>query len=624
MAISPQFLDEIRTRVTLSEIVGRSVKLVTRGREKIGLCPFHNEKTPSFTVSDEKNFYHCFGCGAHGDVIGYVMKVDGLAFPEAAEILAKEAGLEMPVSTPADQKRQERRAHLIELMELASQHFENLLWAKEGRDALHYLRGRGLNDATIRDFRLGFSCHGNNLKSSLLSRGFSETVLLEAGLIRQSADTKNSYDFFRDRIIFPIADGRGRIIAFGGRTLGNSEPKYLNSPDTPIFDKGYTLYGIDRARKPAYVKRRVIVVEGYMDVITLAQAGISETVAPLGTALTENHLLQLWKLCDEPILCFDGDGAGLRAAARTAEKALPLLKPEKSLIFVRLAEDEDPDNLIARDGSQAMEEVIRNAIPLSAVVWSIETGDRKFNTPERLAGLEKRLEDRALSIADRKVQFQYKSFFRTKLRDLGDHIRATKSLGRSYRGIADDGGYTDNMRPEKPPTVGFSQRRRGPGILKKRLEQVLLAVVINHPVLLISFAEDIAIVNVSDPMLDKLRQEILKVHALVAELDAEKLKNQLIEEGNGKILKSVLGPEVYVHAGFAREDARDEEVRAGFLEVLTRQLEPTRRAELESARQRYVKEPTDENWARFENLKTDIPLGHGFRDWAGETTTSVD
>ncbi len=624
MAISPKFLEEIRTRVTLSEMVGRSVKLVRRGREQIGLCPFHNEKSPSFTVSDEKNFYHCFGCGAHGDVIGYVMQVDGLTFPEAVEALAKEAGLDVPLSTPEDRERNKKRAGLIDVVDAASRVFEKCLWAKEGHAALRYLRDRGLTDATIREFRLGFARPGNTLKTSLLSSDISENMLLEAGLVRQSEEGRNTYDFFRDRVIFPICDNRSRIIAFGARTLGGGEPKYLNSPDTALFDKRRTLYSLNRARKVAHDLGRCIITEGYMDVISLYQAGFVETVAPLGTAVTEDHLLELWRVCDEPILCFDGDKAGMSATVRAAERALPLLKPGKSLRFVKLPYDEDPDSLVKKEGAKAVEILIGKARSLSDTIWWTETRDRDFNTPERLAGLEKRLDDRALAIADRKVQYQYKEYFRKKLREMTDNVSTLNRSVGPYRKNSKTREHNRGNHYHAASVVNFSRSRRSPKILKKRLEQVLLAVIINHPGLLNGFAEDIATVNVLDEMLDNLRQEILKVHAEVPELDAEGLKNHLIDMGNGEILQSVLDPEVYVHAGFARVESSKENVRAGFLEVLSRQLEPERRADLEGARQEFIKEPTEENWERFGKLKSDAPIGRGLHSAAGEITTQAD
>jgi len=648
MAFSPQFLDEIRARLTLSDVVSRRVKLQLRGREHTGLCPFHNEKSPSFTVSNDKAFYHCFGCGAHGDVIGYLMQAEGISFPEAVERLAAEAGLEVPVSSPEERAQAQRRAGLLEVMEAACAHYEKTLRAPAGRAALAYLKGRGLSDETIRRFRLGFAPPGNTIKTAIMSEAMPESLLAEGGLIRIPDDGRPPYDFFRDRVLFPISDARGRIIAFGGRTLGDGEPKYLNSPDTPLFDKRRTLYGLAQARRAAHDKKRILVTEGYMDVIALSQHGLKEAVAPLGTALSESHLALLWKVADEPYLCFDGDAAGQRAQARSAERALPLLAPERSLRFITLPPGDDPDSLVSTQGPEAMEELIAKSTSLDSVIWHLETAGRAFDTPERIAGLEKRLEDRALSIADRKVQFQYQSLFRRKLRDMIDATRdAGRSAGGGYGGSyggsyggrtqggygggnfnrsgraggggfgggrktpRGGGGWEDRRAGPGPGSLPDQAGRSGPDILKKRHEQVLLAVILNHPELLDMFAEDLAMVNVSNPKLDNLRQEILKVYALTENLDSEGLKTQLVNQGNSVILQSVLASDVYVHAGFARQDAAEDAVRAGFLQVLASHLAPARRAELEDARRLYVNEPTDENWERFEKLKMDGPGSPG-------------
>ncbi len=618
MAFPPQFLDEIRTRVTLSDVIGRTVKLVRKGREYSGLCPFHAEKTPSFTVNNEKNFYHCFGCGAHGDVFGYLIQKDGVPFLEAVERLAAEAGLEVPTATFEDRRKAERRAGLLGATEAACAFYERTLHGPNGRRALEYLKGRGLTNETIRRFRLGFAPVGNSLKTAILSDEMPEALLLEAGLIRRPDDGRSNYDFFRDRVIFPILDVRSRVIAFGGRTMGDGEPKYLNSPDTPLFDKRATLYGLSAARRAALDKERVVVVEGYMDVIALSQAGLREAVAPLGTALTESHLRTLWKLAPEPVLCFDGDAPGLRAAGRAAERALPLLKPSKSLRFVTLPPGEDPDSLVSVQGMQAMEELIGRAAALDAVIWTLETEGHNFDTPERLAGLEKRLDGRALSIEDRGVQFRYRAAFRDRLRALADATRPKRAFAHSTTaGVP--GNRVLRGRPERPQPSAL-RARRGPAVLRRRLEQVLLAVAVNHSEILDMFAEHLAMVNFSDPKLDNLRQEILKLCADVPGLDSEGLKTTLEQGGSADALKTLLGSDVYVHARFARPDAREEDARSGFLEVLSRHLEPRRKAELEEARHVYVNDPTEENWERFEKLKLDAR----HRDGAGDAAVGAD
>src|SRR5579875_491518 len=357
MALSPQFLDELRGRLGFVEVISRRVKLQRKGREHAGLCPFHSEKTPSFWVNEEKGFFHCFGCGAHGDVIGFVMRSESLSFPEAVERLAAEAGLAVPQSSPHESARA---------------FYETQLQGGAGREALDYLRRRGLDDVTIARFRLGFASQGNALKAHLLREGYDEALLLEAGLLGRNAERQETYDYFRGRVIFPIADGRGRIVAFGGRVLGEGTPKYLNSREGELFHKGRMLYGLAHARRGAAEEGRLVVVEGYMDVIALHQAGFGIAVAPLGTALTEAQLGELWRLVDEPILCFDGDAAGQRAAARAAERALPLLKPGKSLRFVTLPAGEDPDTLIQRQGVAAMREILEGARPLIDLVWELE------------------------------------------------------------------------------------------------------------------------------------------------------------------------------------------------------------------------------------------------------------
>src|SRR5579885_3379945 len=414
MSFPPRFLDELRARVSLAEIIGRRVKLVRRGREFIGLCPFHNEKTPSFSVVEDKGFYHCFGCGAHGDVISYVMQSEGQGFLDAVEELARRAGLEVPKPTPEERDRAVRIVGLQDAAEAACGVVEASLRGAEGQAARQYLAQRGLDEPTIRRFRLGFAPDRRDALKRALATQCPEPLLLEAGLLRRPEGGGESYDYFRGRITFPIGDRHGRVIAFGGRVMGEGQPKYLNSPDTPLFEKGRVLYGWAEARAAAAREPSAIVVEGYMDVIALHQAGFATAVAPLGTALTETQLEELWRLAPEPILCFDGDAAGQRAAGRALERALPLLAPGRSLRFATLPEGEDPDTLVLRRGAAAMREVLDRARPLADVLWSLETA-HNLDTPERRAALEKRLDRRVRLIADRSVQAHYRQFFRDRV-----------------------------------------------------------------------------------------------------------------------------------------------------------------------------------------------------------------
>ena len=418
MAFPPGFLDELRARLSLSEVVGRKVSLKRRsGAEYAGLCPFHNEKTPSFTVNDKKGFFYCFGCHEKGDAVGFVMKTEGLSFPEAVEKLAREVNLPVPRATPVERERAERVSTLQQVVEEAARWFQKQLRLPVGRQGLDYLRGRGLEDATIDDFRLGFA---PDSRDGLLSHLKRENVpidkIVEAGLAIQPEDSnREPYDRFRGRVMFAINDRRGRVIAFGGRVMGAGEPKYLNSPETPLFHKGANLYCLDRAREAVTKDQPVIVAEGYMDVIALHGAGYTGAVAPLGTALTEGQLAELWKLADEPYLCFDGDNAGRRAANRAAERALPLLRAGKSLRFLALPAGEDPDSLIRTRGADAIRRSLDLAQPLSDVVWSMETEGKPNDTPERRASLQRAIEQRVAEIADPVVRDFYRTEMRSRL-----------------------------------------------------------------------------------------------------------------------------------------------------------------------------------------------------------------
>ena len=597
MAFPPQFLNEIRARVSLEDVVGRHVKLARRGREFVGLSPFKSEKTPSFTVVPDKGFYHCFSSGEHGDVISFIMKMEGLSFPEAVERLAADAGLEVPRESPAERAAAQRRATLYDVAEAACVWFEGQLRADTapGRAAMAYLRDRGLDQATIGRFRLGYAPDSRRaLKQALTGGTITEDQLVECGLLRRPDDGGPSFDYFRGRVIFPITDRRGRVIGFGGRVMGDGQPKYLNSPDTPLFNKGRVLYGHAGARKAAHDTGRVIVTEGYMDVIGLARAGFAESVAPLGTALTESQIEELWRMAPEPILCFDGDEAGRRAAARVAERALPLLRPDRSLRFVALPAGEDPDSLTASAGARAMADLLDSARPLDDKIWEIETAGRRIDTPERIAGLEKRLEGHALAIPDRKVQFQYLQRFRQRLRE---------RFSAPFRGA----------RPGRREDTVLTSAG-GADVLLQRQEQVLLATIIGHPWLLDDFAERFGMVNLSNPKLDKLRQEILLLSAGQSDLDSDQLKRHLMTLGSADGLDALLGPDVYVHAGFARPNARQDTVRLGFEQTLLFLSRRARQAELDEAERAFASDPSDENWARLENLKAESQYQDGDRD----------
>ena len=532
MAFQPGFLDELRDRISLSALVGRRVKLARRGREFAGLCPFHHEKTPSFYVVEDKSFFHCFGCGAHGDVVGFVMRADNLDFVEAVEKLAGEAGLAVPQATPQERERAQRQKTLLEATEAAAAVYEAQLWAPVGARARQYLDGRGLDPNTIRRFRLGWASDDRQALRRSLTADFPDALLIEAGLLRREAAEGEAFDYFRNRVMFPIGDRAGRVIAFGGRVLGDGQPKYLNSPDTPLFEKGRVLYGWSAARAGAGRDAEAggpgaIVTEGYMDVIALHRAGFATAVAPLGTALTEFQLHELWRLAPEPILCFDGDAAGQRAAARALRRALPLLRPGQSLRFASLPSGEDPDSIVRTKGRADFDQILAAARPLSAMLWELELGGRRLDTPERRADLERRLTEDIGEIADRTVQSEYRRFVRDRLFELGRSARqGSRTLPRPRPAFVRDG-------PEPPP-------RPGERVQRENLFRILL----NFPWLIDEVAEEFAAVDIPEAELDSLRRKILEVEALRPGLDARALQQHLVQNGLAAIVDGLLVPSV--------------------------------------------------------------------------------
>lgn len=416
MQLSPAFVEQLRSRITLSEVVGKQVRLIHKtGGNYSGLCPFHQEKTPSFTVSNEKGFYHCFGCGAHGDVFAFVMAKEGLGFAETVVRLAEQMGMPLPVQDKREQERADKTTSLYQVMESASQWYEQQLFTPAGREALAYFKRRGVSREALTQFRLGFAPDNRHgLIQHLKGQGISESQLLEAGLIIRP-EQGESYDRFRGRIMFPIMDVRGRVIAFGGRILHEGQPKYLNSPETLLFKKSDVLYAEHLARKPAYETGQLVAVEGYMDVIALHMAGITTAVAPLGTALTEQHLRRLWNYVKEPVICLDGDSAGKRAMMRIAVQSLPLLKDGVSLRFALLPQGQDPDEVVKKQGVGFMERLLASAQPLSEMLWESEYNQKPLVTPEQKAAFERHMMQYAATITDTQLQGYYRRYFAAKI-----------------------------------------------------------------------------------------------------------------------------------------------------------------------------------------------------------------
>lgn len=412
-----RFIDELRARVSIADVVGAKVKLTKKGREYQGLCPFHNEKTPSFTVNESKGFYHCFGCGAHGDIIKFEMEANGLPFIDALQKLAHQAGLQMPQLSAKDKKEEDERKSLYEIMETACAFFERELRMPDGASGLKYFtEKRGLSPETLKKFRLGFAPNNNALMAHLKAQGIDEKDMKELGLIAIPEDTsRRPHDFFRNRVMIPITNKQGKIIAFGGRVMEKIEPKYLNSPDTPIFNKRRNLYNLDKAREVAYKEKKLIICEGYMDVIALDRYGFGYAVAPLGTALTEEQIAEAWRVCPEPILCLDGDSPGVKAAMRAVDRVLSMLKAGYSLQFLFLPDNQDPDEYLQAHGHDSFAALMRKTSPLIDILWRKYTENEDSSTPEKKALIEKTLLSEVAKIGDATVRSYYAQEIRSRI-----------------------------------------------------------------------------------------------------------------------------------------------------------------------------------------------------------------
>jgi DNA primase len=543
MRFTPEFLDELRARLPASEVVGRRVKLKKSGREWRGLSPFQQEKTPSFFVNDQKQAWFDFSSGLNGNIFDFVMKTEGVPFPEAVERLASMAGLPLPAATPDAARHEQRRKTLYDVMECAANFFADTLASRIGAKARGYLGDRAISPSTQLQFRLGYAPSDRfALKEHLGAQGIPVEDMIEAGLLVSGEDIPVPYDRFRDRVMFPITDLRGRTIAFGGRALEKDVPaKYINSPETPLFHKGDNLYNFGPARQASHDGSPLIVVEGYVDVIAMVTTGFAASVAPLGTALTENQLALLWKMADEPILCFDGDRAGQKAAYRAADMALPHLKPGKSLRFALLPEGQDPDDLARSGGRGAIEEVISLARPLAEMLWSREIEGGTFATPERRAALEARIGELAGQIRDEVVRRYYRQDFSERLQ----RTFAPQEARGAYSGRGNFGRESPRRFP--PRTPGSSGRFAGPPgrgqgrlagaalprgpyqaaspqlaaspIMRgqrsafSRREALILQCLINHPWLLHEHLEEVAALELAHPEAHRLRAGIIAAFA---------------------------------------------------------------------------------------------------------------
>lgn len=620
MRFDTAFLDEIRDRVPISSVVGTRVAWdrkktnASRG-DWWACCPFHGEKSPSFHCEDKKGRYHCFGCGVTGDHFRFLTELEGVTFPEAVERIAALAGVPMPARDAREEARARERASLHDVMEMATKFFQDQLQASIGAKARAYLRDRGLTPATQQSFRLGYAPESRNaLKEFLASKDVSKADMEACGLTYFGDDVPVSYDRFRDRIMFPISDSRGRVIAFGGRALSaGALAKYLNSPDTELFHKGNVLYNFARARQAMGRDGTVIAVEGYMDVIALAQAGFENAVAPLGTALTENQLELLWRMNGEPVLCFDGDQAGLKAAWRAADLALPLIQPGRTARFAMLPEGKDPDDLVRTEGADAFRQVLADARPLADMLWTRETSGAVFDTPERKAELEKTLRELTGRIKDESVRFHYAQEMRDRVQTFfgsqrpqrqgkqqGGDWKRDKAPGGQF---ARPGAAAGRLAVSESLTRSAMVKRAG-GILPLR-ETAIVVALVNHPRLIDENFEHAEFLELSHPDLRALHGALLDAMAhdaandrgeVLAAIERAGLTDRW-ERAVSLIRKTRLWP---VLDDAALDDARDAFTQALHLH----RSAGTLHKELKAAEMALATEPTDENYRHLVEIQT--------------------
>lgn len=641
MRFTPQFLDELKARLPVSEVVGRRVKLQRSGRELKGLSPFNKEKTPSFFVNDQKEAWFDFSSGKNGSIFDFVMLTEGVTFPEAVERLAQMAGVALPKVSHEDQQRSARAKTLHDVMELAAKFFETTLASRVGAKARGYLADRSLDPATQLKFRLGFaSSERFALKEHLGSHGIPVEDMVEAGLLIAGGDIPVPFDRFRDRVMFPITDIRGRVIAFGGRAMDKDAPaKYLNSPETPLFHKGHTLYNIAAARQASHDGAPIIVVEGYVDVIAMVTAGYAAAVAPLGTALTEEQLALLWKMADEPVLCFDGDGAGMRAAFRAVDLAMPRLKPGKSLKFALLPQGQDPDDLLRSAGREAVVEVIEAAKPLAAMLWTRETEGHTFDTPERRAALEARINEVTTGIADESVRKYYRQDFQERLRQFfapaqnarGNFQQRGSGQGQpSWRdrqqagaaGPSRFGGNFGSKRPEvgsrNTPYVVVSQQmassplHRGSRTAVPLREALILQAALNHPWLLHDHMEELASLEFRYPDAERLKAALIDIAAHAQAADSDAIREELSARDLTDVTRRIESAITTASVWGARPDAAPEDVLVTWqqLVALHRQWHSLTK-ELKDAEQALGQDSSEANYLRLRDVKARLERVEG-------------
>ena len=638
MRFPPDLLEEIKARLPASSVIGRRVKLRKQGREFQGLSPFNQEKTPSFYVNDQKAAWFDFSAGKNGDIFTFLIETEGLTFPEAVERLAREAGVELPKPDARAEERERKRSSLHEVMEVATRFFEEELQSRAGAAARGYLQSRAIPPEIQRRFRIGYAPPDRSaLKAWLAGNNITNEQMIATGLVISGEDIPVTYDRFRDRIIFPIADFRGAIVGFGGRALASDVPaKYLNSPETELFHKGSLLYNGAEARKAAHDAGTVIAVEGYVDVIRMASAGFAHTVAPLGTALTERQLQILWRMADEPILCFDGDKAGIRAAGRAADLALPFLQPGKSLRFALLPEGQDPDDLIRDAGREAMAEVLATARPLVDLLWNRETEHGVFDTPERRAALEARLREVARGIGDESVRRHYGQAFSERVAAFFPRPERPQRQWRGAGGAR--GGRGDFSRPRgmRAADIPVSDRLTRSGILARRSslplrEVVIVATMLDHPALMVRHLDAFAHVELASPALAEFRAALLEIVAEDEEVDAEGLRRRIAASRHAALIPRIDAQIAASGLWSATAEAADDDAERGWLQALTlHHRQRTLHKELKDAEAALAHDSSEVNFARLVDIQKQLAnvegmeaLVEGFGSSSGRQARSL-
>jgi DNA primase len=637
MKFPPSILEEIKARLPVSAVVGKRVRLAKAGREWKGLSPFNAEKTPSFFVNDQKGSFFDFSSGKNGDIFKFVMETEGLSFPEAVEKLAFEAGVTLPKITHEAQVQEERRKGLHEVVELAARFFEAELMGERGGAARRYLASRGLDGEARTRFRLGYGPADRfALRDHLAGKGVSAELMMEAGLLVHGDEIAVPYDRFRDRIMFPIHDSRGRVVAFGGRAMSAEvSAKYLNSPETPLFHKGSLLFNHHNARKAAHDTGQAIVVEGYVDVIAMSLAGFPQTVAPLGTALTEDQLTLLWRMADEPVICLDGDKAGRKAASRAIDIALPLLEPGKSLSFALLPDGQDPDDLARSGGKAAIAEVLGAARPLVDMLWTREVEAGPLDTPERRAAFERRLKEPLGQIRDETTRKHYRREMEERLAQLfasAAPARAERGRdgayprGRGQGGGGGRGGFRGGFSQVAPWAVGplkaSSQLTRSKIMSQGRGEDTreafILLALASHPDLILRCADEISELSLDGAAAERFRQALLDA-AMEGILDEEALANRLeqprVREAQAQLL-AVTGPaERLKLAQAADPESVFDSIRQA---IVLHHRARTLHSELKAAERALADEATEANFAWIKDVKARLETIEGTEAMSGD------